>query len=242
MHLVHLRVPFRGSLFRKDMRILSVILINIVFAADALTAQNKGGQPSQVDREMNRVSTKALIIHFESPDRARWQKPDTVIAMLGDLRNKTVMDIGAGSGYFTFRLAEVASKVIAADVNDRFIDYLEMRRDSLERLTGKSNIEIRKIPYNNPGLKHNEVDAVLIVDTYHHIENRVDYLKKLKKGMKPDGILLIVDFKPGNGFGPPDHHKLKPYAVLEELKGAGYENLQLNTDTLPYQYIIKSVL
>jgi SAM-dependent methyltransferase len=230
------------NLSGKYARGLFVVWVFFCLAAGRLTAQDKEGQPNQADREMNRIPAGALIAHFESPDRAAWQKPDTVIAMLGNLRDKTVVDIGAGSGYFTFRLTKVARKVIAADVNDRFIGYLKMRRDSLECLTGASNIEIRKIPYNSPDLKNREADAVLVVDTYHHIENRVDYLKKLKKGMKPGGILLIVDFNPGNGFGPPDHHKLKPDVVLEELKDAGYENIQSDTSTLPYQYMIKSVL
>ncbi len=230
------------NLFGKFSHIFFLLLSFFVFESGDLPAQDKEGHPSEVDREMNRSSTGALIAHFESPGRAEWQKPDVVIAMLGDLSDKTVIDIGAGSGYFTFRLAEEAHKVIAADVNDRFIEYLKMRRDSMVRKTGKNNVEVRKIPYNSPALSDDEVDAVLIVDTYHHIEKRVDYLKKLKQGIKPGGILLIVDFKLGNGVGPPDHHKLKPDVVLDELIDAGYEQAQLDLDTLPYQYIIKSVL
>ncbi len=222
-----------------NLRMISVFVLVFAFSTCRLTAQQQDGEPSEVDREMNRTPADVLIANFESPDRDEWQKPGEVIAMLGDLRDKTVVDIGAGSGYFTFRLAARARKVIAADVNDRFIAYLKMRRDSMIVSSGKSNVEVRKIPYNDPGLRQYEVDAVLIVDTYHHIEDRVNYLKKLKKDMKPGGVLLIVDFKPGNGFGPPDRHKVSRSAVMDELKKAGFKHIESDTKTLPYQYIIK---
>lgn len=226
------------SFLEKISCMATVMFLLIFFSEVHLAAQEKGGNPSQADREMNRNSTKSLIANFESSGRVKWQKPDKVIAMLGDLSDKTVMDIGAGSGYFTFRLAKVSGKVIAADVNDRFLKYLNARRDSLVKVTGKDNIEVRKIPYNSPGLEPHEVNAVLIVDTYHHIENRVDYLKKLRRGIKPGGVLMIVDFKLGNGIGPPDRHKLRPDVVLDEMREAGFKDILLDNETLPYQYIL----
>jgi len=80
---------------------------------------------------MNQRSFEDLVNAFESEDREEWQKPDEVIALLGDIRGKTIMDIGAGTGYYAFRMTAKGAKVIAADVDDRFLNYMAAKKDSL---------------------------------------------------------------------------------------------------------------
>ena len=178
-----------------------------------------------------------LVDKFESDQRADWQKPDEVLAKLGDLKGYTVADIGAGTGYFAFRMAKTAKRVIAVDVNEKFVRYMNKRRLK-ENVT---NVETRLAEYHNPYLGTNEVDLILLVDVYHHIQNRIDYFKLVRSTIKPFGSLWIVDFKKGDlPHGPPNRAKLSPDAVVKELKLAGYEQFSVDTTTLDYQYIIEA--
>lgn len=186
---------------------------------------------------MHQSSTEELIKRFESSERNEYQKPDEVIAFLGDLSDKTIIDIGAGSGYFTVKLAQTAKKVIAADVNQEFLDHIQKRVED----NGLTNIELRKIPYDNPSVKDAEADVIFVVNTYHHIENRVDYFAKAKNGLAENGELVIIDFvKKEVPVGPPLGHKIAKENVIEELKKAGYNSFDVNVEVLPYQYIISA--
>lgn len=186
---------------------------------------------------MHKTSTKDLIKNFESPERDAYQKPELVLNHLGKLKGKTIMDIGAGSGYFSIKMAQKGAKVIAADVNDEFLDFINERinKDQIK------NVVTRKIPFDNPLLTDNESDMVLVVNTYHHIEHRSEYFSKVKKGTKKSGELVIIDFfKSEVPVGPPVEHKISIDQVVAELKKAGYTKFSVNVDLLPYQYIIKA--
>ena len=186
---------------------------------------------------MHRSSVESLIDRFESPERDEYQQPEKVLGFLGDIRGKTIMDIGAGSGYFSVKLAEKGAKVIAADVDDEFQAFIKSRIGQ----DGLKNIQTRKIPYDSPGLKDGEVDMVFIVNTYHHIENRTEYFSKVKAGTQAEGELIIIDFfKSETPVGPSFDHKISIDQVVSELKQAGYSSFEVNVDLLPYQYIVKA--
>jgi ubiquinone/menaquinone biosynthesis C-methylase UbiE len=208
-------------------------------AVDSNAHSHKSEHPDRSEGSANEFMHKApfdtLVKRFENPERLEWQKPDKVIQMLQPLSGKVVADIGAGTGYFSVRLASRASKVIAIDVEPKFIEYLnkEVKKNNYK------NIEVRQTSTETPGLKEKEADKVLIVNTYHHIDKRENWLKALKKGMKKEGVLCIVDFKKGKlPQGPPDDHKLAPAQVVLELEKAGFYQAQIDTQTLAYQYII----
>lgn len=186
---------------------------------------------------MHQSSIEELIERFESPERGENQRPESVLEHLGDIEGKTIMDIGAGSGYFSLKLAERGAHVIAADVEQGFLDHIEGRiaQDSLQ------HVELRKIPYDSPGLEEGEADMVFMVNTYHHIEDRVAYFSKVRAGTKEDGELVIVDFfKTEAPVGPPVDHKIAMDVVVHELKQAGYSSFNVNVELLPYQFIIRA--
>ena len=186
---------------------------------------------------MHKNSVDDLIKKFESPERDAYQQPEKVLYYLGDISDKKIMDIGAGSGYFSVKLADNGAQVIAADVSDEFQSTLQKRIED----SNLKNIELRKIPYDNPSLAIEEVDMVLIVNTYHHIENRSDYFEKVKEGTKKTGELVLIDFfKTEVPVGPPIGHKISIDQVVTELKEAGYSKFDINVDLLPYQYIIRA--
>lgn len=189
------------------------------------------------NQHMHRSSTTELIARFESPERDAYQRPDHVLAYLGELKGKRIMDIGAGSGYFSVKLAAKGAQVIAADVNDEFLAHINARvaKDGLK------NIETRKIPYDGPGLEKGEVDMVLIVNTYHHIEDRAAYFAKVKNGTTADGELVVIDFfKTEAPVGPPVDHKISIDEVIAELKQSGYTAFTVEVALLPYQYIVRA--
>ena len=188
---------------------------------------------------MNKRSFAELLSHFESESRAEWQKPEEVIKKLGDISGKTVIDIGSGSGYFSFRLAAKGAYVIAADVDQRFLDYVEKKRT--ERGIDPKRLELRKVPYDSPSLKDSEVDAVLIVNTYHHIEDRIEYFKQVRNGLKSDGKLYVVDYKTiDTPVGPPQSVRIEYKTVEAELRKAGFSGISTDSTLLPYQYIVEA--
>ncbi len=188
---------------------------------------------------MNQMDFDALTRRFESAERDAYQQPGKVLSYIGDVSGETIMDIGSGTGYFSFRLVEAGARVIAADVDERFQQYIKIKRDSLE--IPETTLELRKIPYDDPMLAPGEVDKVIIVNTYHHIEDREAYFAKVHSGLKPGGTLIVIDyFKKQIPVGPPSGMKLSAEAVVEELKAAGYETIEINTDLLQYQYIIRA--
>jgi cyclopropane fatty-acyl-phospholipid synthase-like methyltransferase len=192
---------------------------------------------TSVNAFMHQSSTEELIKDFESPGRDAYQQPEKVLNYLAPLKGKKVMDIGAGSGYFSVKLANAGAEVIAADVDEAFQAALKKRIET-QKL---SHITLRKIDFDSPLLSNNEVDMVLLVNTYHHIEGRVAYFEKVKSGLSRGGELVIIDFfKSDIPVGPPVAYKISMDEVLAELKKAGFSHFEVNVDLLMYQYIIRA--
>lgn len=184
---------------------------------------------------MNKRGFENLIQRFENEERYERQKPDDVINLLGDIKGKTIMDIGAGTGYFAFRLAAKGANVISADVDDRFINYVKEKKDSLN----VANLKTRKVEYDDPLLSDEEANHVIIVNTYHHINDREEYFTKVLKGLKADGTLMVVDFKKNvGGDGPPKRYRVASEKVKQELKTAGFTNITVNESLLDNFYIV----
>jgi SAM-dependent methyltransferase len=202
--------------------------------------QPTGNKMSEPDLSSlpNEGNFNGMVADYESKDRVIWQKPDLVISFLGDLAGKTVADIGAGTGFFTFRLVPKAKKVIGIDIDQRFISMLDSVKVRLP-LEYRNRFESRLAKPENPMLKDGEADAIVIVNTYGYIDNRIEYLKLLKKGMSKGGQLLIIDFKKNNvPVGPADEFKVALQQVEKELIAAGFVIDNINKDVLDYQYIV----
>jgi len=174
---------------------------------------------------------------FDAPECDAWQRPQAVIAALGIRAGERVADIGAGTGYFSVRIAPVVGpggRVFAVDVEAAMVDYLRERAAA----AGLENIEAIETQPDRPGLPASSVDLVFICDTWHHIDDRLHYLDALRAVLRPGGRVAIVDFRPGDlPVGPPAGHKLAPEAVIAEFRQAGWK-LREAPDVLPYQYIL----
>jgi len=176
---------------------------------------------------------------FEDPARAEWQKPEEVVKKLELKPGGTVADIGAGTGYFT-RLFAIAvghkGKAIGLDIEPAMVEY--MKEDAKKQWL--TNYEARVVKPDDTGLPSKSVDVIFICNTYHHIEDRVNYLKKLTGALKSNGRIVIVDFyKKPLPVGPQSvAHKISEEDVKKEFKKAGYR-LTKSLDFLPYQYYLE---
>ena len=180
----------------------------------------------------------ALLANFE---REVWQKPNMVISRMGDLSEKTVADIGAGYGYFTFRMAQTAKKVIAIDIDSTALTVIDEKKKLLDAEI-QTRIETRQCTPADPNLHPEETDLAVFVNTYIYLADRTAYLRRLKKGVAPGGQLLIIDFKKKSlPFGPPAEYKLSLSEVEREVAEAGWEQVQSDDTSLDYQYIVTAV-
>lgn len=137
---------------------------------------------------------------FDDPQRDALQKPDEVLDALRLQGTDKVADIGAGTGYFSVRIAKrvLEGKVFAVDIEPDMLRYLGERAHR-EHLSVLVPVRATADSSNIPEL----VDVVLVVDTYHHIDNRVSYFAKLRDSLVPNGRVAIIDFKLDAPEGPP---------------------------------------
>lgn len=183
---------------------------------------------------------RAMIAVFESEDRDAWQKPDEVVRVLPLAgRSAVIADIGAGSGYFTRRLAQQVpeGRVYAVDVDGEFEDYLLENREAW----GTPNIEPHLAIYDDPMLPAGELDLVFAANTYAYIRDRVDYFGKVRAALKGDGRLALIDFRPEaevpGDIAPAPEHRIARDSALAELERAGF-SLEREETFLSYQWFL----
>jgi predicted methyltransferase len=214
----------------------AVALKAVLIASTTLACAHKAGDgpPQHYD------DPKAMIGAFEDSSRDEWQMPDRVVRGLPIASKSSVIaDIGAGSGYFTRRLAaEVPEgRVYAVDVDSTFEQYLLENREAW----GTPNIEPRLALYEDPLLPAGEIDLVFTANTYSYIRDRTAYFEKVNAALKPTGRLAIVDFRPDATYlgdaAPEPKHRVSRETVVRELEAAGFV-LEGEETFLPHQYVL----
>jgi predicted methyltransferase len=173
---------------------------------------------------------------LEGPDRDAWQRPDQVMDKLLIAERSVVADLGAGGGWFTVRLAGRVGPhgiVYAQDVQKQMIEAITRRIARAEL----RNVKIVLGTQANPRLP-GPIDAALIVDTYHELEQPVAMLGHVGKALKPGGRIGIIEFKKdGWGPGPPMDERMNPEPIVRDAEAAGLRLLSRET-FLRYQYML----
>lgn len=168
-----------------------------------------------INRPVSEPYTGDLSI-FEDENRAKNLQIERVMDILKISEGKSVADLGAGSGWFSTRAANRVGrggKVFAVEINQEYINYINERAKK-ENL---GNIQTVLGTEDDPKLPDASVDAVLILKTYHEIGQPIKVMEKLRKSLKKDALVGIID---KNGSG--DDHGIKKEVVVDEMKRAGF--------------------
>ena len=210
-----------------------MIRILALAALVALAGPSAAQTPSTHQHRFSDAEKWARV--FDDPERDAWQKPHQVIEALALKPDAVVADLGAGTGYFSVRLARMLPRgtVYAVDVEPDMVKHLEARaaRENLKNVTA-----VEAVP--GDARLPAKVDMVLLVDVYHHIDDRERYFRKLAGSLAPGGRVAVIDFKLDSPRGPPKNSRVDPERVKAELARAGYA-LTAEHAFLPDQYFLE---
>ncbi len=218
-----------------QLRSLALVAAAALAGPATASAQHQPGAAPQGDHFEHRFDNPTeLARRFDDPARDQWQMPDRVLQALRIAPGQVVADIGAGTGYFSVRLARLPArpKVLAVDVEPSMVQHLAQRA----RTEGLSAMTAVQADPDRPNLPE-PVDLVLIVDTFHHLPSRVSYFTRLKAQLKPGARLAIVDFRKDSPEGPPVEFRFTPEQISGELAQAGFVLAETH-DFLPRQHFL----
>ena len=215
------------------MRALSSAVLMLAFACAGL-APGLGQAQSPHTHQHSFSGAEHWARVFDDPGRDAWQKPHQVIEALALKPDAVVADIGSGTGYFAVRLAHFVpqGRVYGVDTEPDMVKYLAERA----RREGLANLFAVQGTPDDARLPH-KVDLILMVDVYHHIEQREPYFRKLARSLKPSGRVAIIDFNAESTMGPPPSQRIAAKRVLAEMARAGYR-LQGEHEFLPSQHFL----
>jgi len=188
-------------------------------------------------REIARVMGPGGLAWLDRPERESEEHPELVIAVM-DLRpGEVVADLGAGSGYFTFRIAPKvapAGKVFAVDIQDAMLATLRQRAAEL----GVANVVEVKATETDPRLPAHSLDAVLLVDVYHELAYPFEVMSRVREALKPGGQVFFVEYrKEDPTIRIKVLHKMSVDQLVKEMTAVGLVHVATN-ESLPLQHIV----
>jgi SAM-dependent methyltransferase len=175
------------------------------------------------ERFGNPENLQEYISRLDDPGRDEWQKPDEVLRALEPRPGGVIGEIGAGSGYFTLRLARCAGHVFASDADPRLVEIL---RERIAAAGARNVTPVLGLP-EDPFLPSGRCDLIVSVNAYHHFPEPRTYLRRIRRALRPSGRIALVDF----------HEKVDKSKVLRAGKAAGLR-VVAEHDFLPQQHFV----
>ena len=190
-----------------------------------------------MDREIAMVMSHEGAWWLDRPEREKEEEPKKVIEALDLKPEMVIADIGAGSGYYSFRMAEKVGpkgKVLAVDIQKEMLDIIRQRMKK-EKVT---NIEPILGTESDPKLPVNSVDLILLVDVYHEFAFPFEMTEAMVKALKPGGHMVFVEFRKEDKKVPIlEVHKMSQAQVLKEMKPHSLKHVK-TVKSLPWQHVI----
>ena len=219
--------------------VLAAVFIGLVSASpwQRLGAQQERSPDAQGPRQIAPAMSWVYADWLTRPEREHEEQPDRLVNALDIEPGATVVDLGAGVGYFTWRLARrvgSAGKVIAVDIQQEMLDMLAVNL----RERGIENVEMVLATPRDPSLPESAVDLVLLVDVYHELAHPALTLAHIRRSLKPAGRLVVVEYRKEQP-GVPIHplHKMSVAEVRSEIEPAGFDLVEV-LEFLPSQHVI----
>jgi protein-L-isoaspartate O-methyltransferase len=227
----------------RSLRLIGVRAVLVAAAAVALGSWLYAAAPGGEDRHPVSGRLIAPMMSYEGaawlerPERESEEQPSAAIKALGIKPGMIVADVGAGSGYYTVRLAKavgLGGRVYATDIQPEMIVHLQRRLEG-ERI---ENVELVQSTETNPRLPDRQFDLVLMVDVYHELSRPQEVLQRLRSALKPDGRLVLIEFRKESAWVPiREEHKMSVKEARIELEAEGYRFDRV-IDVLPWQHIL----
>ena len=185
-------------------------------------------------REIAHVMGHRALGWLERPEREREELPDEVVKNMELKPTDRVADIGAGSGYFSFRMAAKVpeGKVYAVDIQPEMLDYIRDKKTE----TGVTNIETVQGEIHDTKLPEGRIDAALMVDAYHEFSHPWEMMRSIVKGLRPGGRVILLEYRgedPTVAIKP--LHKMTVKQVTKEMAAVGLKLKEIR-DFLPSQH------
>jgi SAM-dependent methyltransferase len=204
--------------------------------------QYKGSQSADgtgkyyMGREIARVMGHQGASWLERPGREKEERTDVLLKALDLKPTDVVADIGAGTGYFTFRISPLVpqGKVLAVDIQQEMIDYLNEKKAKQKA----GNVETILGTIQNPNLPAGSVDLVLFVDAYHEFSHPREMMEAIVKALKPGGRVALVEYRAEDPDVPiRPRHKMTLAQAKKEMEVVGL-TLKNTSDVLPQQHLL----
>jgi len=185
-------------------------------------------------REIAQVMSFEGVSWLERNSRSQEENTNLAISKLPISKNSVVADVGAGSGFYTFRIAPKVKQMYAVEIQDDAIKYLRDKSKALKL----SNVTVVKGSEKSPGLSDNSIDVAIMVDVYHELLFPKEVLSAIKKSLTPKGKLVLIEYR---GEDPQvaikEEHKMTVKQVTKELLANGFK-LVTNGQFMPIQHFL----
>jgi ubiquinone/menaquinone biosynthesis C-methylase UbiE len=215
------------------MRLAPVLALLLALSMPALSGQARHPVSGRV---IAPVMGHAGASWLDRPEREAEEAPSKAIAALDVREGQVVADVGAGSGYYSVRLARAVGekgRVYATDIQPEMLAIIKSKVAS-ERL---SNVDLVLGTETDPKLPAAAIDLVLMVDVYHELARPQEMLRALKRVLRPGGRLVLIEFRKESPWVPiREEHKMSEREARLELEAEGYR-LERNIDVLPWQHV-----
>jgi len=211
-----------------------ILILALLLLGSPLAAQ---GVHPVTGRQIAGVMSAAGSNWLDRPEREEEEQPDKALQAIGFRRGMVVADVGAGSGFMSFKMSKLigpSGKVYAVDIQPEMLEILNKRA----RENKIANVETILSTDRDPKLPAGALDLILLVDVYHEFSHPQEMLDRMRESLKPNGRLVLLEYRKEDPTVPiRPEHKMSVAEVRAELEPEGFQFDQ-TIEVLPRQHIL----